>query len=119
MPRRLAIVASVAALALLTGCAHTNITGDGTRHERVMVGDVRITGAEHTVTILAGSEVSKLSIMGSDNRVRVCAGGTIEKVEIVGEDNEVLVPEGTVVEYSEIGEDNRLKYLPPERKHHD
>ena len=119
MSRSLLIVVTATLFASLVGCAHTNITGEGTRHERVMVGDVRIMGDDHTVTMLAGSEIGKLSIMGSDNRVRVCDGGTIDKVEIVGEDNEVIVPEGMVVEYSEIGDDNRLKYLSPKQTHHD
>lgn len=95
---------------MLTACAHTDIRGEGTRHERVVVGNVRIHGEDHVLTILPGSEVAKLSIVGDGNYVRVLEGGTIDKVEILGEDNEVVVPHGMVVEYSEIGEDNRLKY---------
>ena len=97
---------------LLVGCAHTSIHGSGTRHERVIQGQIGITGEDHQLTVLPGSEVTKLSIIGEDNRVVVLEGATIEKVEIVGDDNEVLVPAGMVVEYSEIGEDSRLRYLP-------
>ena len=97
-------------LAAMTGCSHTAIRGEGCEQEQVIRGAVGITGEDHELTILSGSEVTKLSIIGEDNRVVVEQGATIHKIEIIGEDNEVTCPEGASVHYSSIGEDNRLRY---------
>ncbi|MCK4342519.1 MAG: hypothetical protein KAY37_12440 [Phycisphaerae bacterium] len=102
------------AFVLLTGGAHshTSISGTGSKHEQVMHGTVGISGEDNELTILPGSEVTKLSIMGDDICVFVANGAVVGKVEIVGEDNEVSCPKGMIVEYSEMGEDNRLIYRP-------
>ena len=111
MARRTGLILMGGMLAAVQfGCAHNAITGESSRHEQVYHGTVGITGEDHVVTILPGSQVTKLSIMGGDNRVYVAEGATVAKVEIVGEDNEVTLPTGMDVEYSEIGGDNRLKY---------
>jgi hypothetical protein len=99
-------------IALLTGCSHTAISGEGTTQAQVIHGTVGITGEDHRLTILAGSDVTKVSIIGEEIRVIVDDGAVVRKVEIVGEDNEVLCPADLVVEYSAIGEDNRLKRRP-------
>lgn len=107
----LGLLAGLAAL-LLTGCATVRIGGEGSRQEMVIQGNVGITGEDHELTILPGSQVTKLSIIGEDVEVFVRPGATVDKIEIVGEDNEVTVPEGMPVEYSQLGEDNRLRFRP-------
>jgi len=104
------IVLITALVCVLTGCAHTSITGEGSRISQVYHGTVGIKGEDIEVTVLDGSDVKKLSLMGDSIHVLVKDGAVVRKVEIVGEDNEVSCPEGMIVEYSEIGEDNRLIY---------
>ncbi len=105
------LLAGLAAL-LLTGCATVQISGEGSRQEMVILGNVGITGEDHELTILPGSQVTKLSIIGEGIEVVVRPGATVDKIEIVGDDNEVTVPEDMPVEYSQIGDDNRLRYRP-------
>lgn len=105
-------VAVAATLTALAGCAHNAITGDGSRHELVLHNTARLDGEDIDLTILAGSDVRKLSIVGEANRVVIENGAVVHKVEIVGEDNEVICPAGMAVEYTEIGEDNDLRYRP-------
>lgn len=97
-----------AVLVPLVGCAHTAITASGSRQAQVIHGSVGIIGEDIELTILAGSDVTKLSMMGEDIQVVVEDGAVVRKVEIVGEDNEVSCPTDLTVEYSEIGEGNRL-----------
>lgn len=92
------------------GCSHTAIDGESLSQEQVVYGTVGIKGEDNELTILPGSEVTKLSIIGQGNRVVIEDGAVVYKVEIVGEDNEVICPEGMSIEYSTIGEDNRLQY---------
>ncbi len=104
---------ALAVAAITAGCAqHTSITGDGTRHEQVIHGSVGITGEDHELTILAGSDVTKLSIIGEENRVFIQDGALVWKIELAGEDNEVSCPPDLAVEFSTVGEDNRLKRRP-------
>jgi hypothetical protein len=105
---RLALAMTVLAV-VLTGCAHHNITGTGSRHAQVYHGSLRLTGEDNEITVLSGSNITKLSIMGEDNLVYVEEGALLEKVEIVGDDNEVVCPEGMPAQYNQIGEDNRIK----------
>ncbi len=100
------------AVASLGGCAaqRTSITGENVDQEQVVHGEVGITGEDHEVTILAGSDVSKLSIWGEDIRVHIADGAVVRKIEIIGEDNTVSCPAGLSVEYSAIGDDNKLRY---------
>ncbi len=98
------------ALMAVTGCSHTSIVGEGRRHEQVVQGTIGLMGEDNEITLLAGSDVPKLSIMGEGNRVIVRDGAWLQKVEIIGEDNEVVCPAGQAVEYTAIGEDNRLRY---------
>jgi len=93
---------------LAAGCSHTAITGDGSRQSQVIHGSVGITGQDHELTIMPGSDVSKLSVMGEDNRILIREGAAVRKIEIVGEDNQVICPEDLDVEFSTVGEDNRL-----------
>jgi hypothetical protein len=104
------LVGGLAVVVVLGGCQHTSITGSESMHERTVQGDLGIAGEDIRVTLLAGSDVPKLSIMGEGNTVVVGDGATVKKVEIVGEDNEVSLPPGLEVTYTEIGESNRLKY---------
>lgn len=99
-------------LLMLTGCAHTAITGDGSMHERIIKGNVGLVGEDISLTLVATSEVPKLSIMGEGNRVVVAEGARVDKIEVVGEENEVVLPMGLKPIYNEIGEENRLKYHP-------
>ncbi len=105
---RTALLFLSAAALFVAGCANTTIRGTGSRHEQVFYGDVGISGEDHDVTMLPGSQVRKLSIMGEDIYVFVTDGALVDKIEIVGENNEVSCPAGVTVEYSELGEDNRL-----------
>ena len=105
-----ALFLATLSLLLLVGCVHTAITGEKSRQERVIHGTIGITGDHHQITLLAGSDVLKLSIIGEKNHVVVQDGATLKKVEIVGEHNEVICPENMPVEYSEIGEHNCIKH---------
>ena len=98
------------AMLLLTGCAVTRVTGSDSKWRQVGYGNIGIIGEDHEVTLLAGSEVSKLSIMGEDIHVYVEDGAVVDKIEIVGEGNVVECPDGMPIEYSEIGEDNRIRH---------
>jgi hypothetical protein len=109
--RRTLLLATLSLLPL-AGCVHTAITGEKSHQERIIHGTVGITGEKHQLTLLAGSDVQKLSIIGEDNRVVVQDGATVRKVEIVGENNEVICPADMPAEYSEIGEHNRIKHEP-------
>lgn len=105
---RMLLIATLS-LPLLAGCVHTAITGDASRQERVIHGTIGVTGDRHQLTLLAGSDVQKLSIIGEANRIVVQDGATVRKVEVVGENNEVICPENMPAEYSEIGEHNTIK----------
>ncbi len=109
---RRAPILVVAAVFTAGGCAaqQTSITGDGVKQAQVIRGDVGITGEDHELTILAGSDVSKLSIWGDEIKVRIEDGAVVRKIEIIGEDNTIYCPKGLSVEYSAIGEDNKLKH---------
>ncbi|MGD8450928.1 MAG: hypothetical protein PVJ57_03845 [Phycisphaerae bacterium] len=112
MLKRLHFAAVALALLALSGCAHNAITGDGSRHDLLLHNTARLDGEDIDLTILAGSDVRKLSIVGEGNRVVIQDGAVVHKVEVVGEDNEVTCPAGMRVEYTEIGEDNDLRYRP-------
>lgn len=105
-------VVATLALLLLAGCAHTAFIGEKTHAERVYHGTIGITGDEHQVTLLAGSDVQKLSIIGEKNRIVVQDGATLHKLEIVGEHNEITCPENMPAECSQIGEHNTIKHQP-------
>lgn len=93
----------------LAGCTQrTTITGEGLKESHVIRGELGISGEDNEVTLLAGSDVSKLSIMGQDIDVVVEEGATVRKIEVVGEDNTVRCPPGLAVDFSTIGEDNKL-----------
>ncbi|MCP4592088.1 MAG: hypothetical protein GY842_15245 [bacterium] len=106
------IAACGSAVLMLAGCARTSITGEHGRHEQVLYGTAGVIGEDHHLTILAGSEVLKLSIIGESNEIVVEDGAVVDKVEIIGEDNRVILPAGNAVDFSEIGEDNHLEYRP-------
>ncbi len=109
--RRWSIAAGLIVVgAVLAGCSHTAIHGEGVRHEQVIRGTLGINGEDNEVRVLAGSDVAKLSVLGEDNYVFVEDGARVGKVEIVGEDNHVSLPGTIVVEFSSIGKDNRLTY---------
>jgi len=103
-------------LLLTTGCAVTRVTGSDSKWRQVAYGNIGIIGEDHEVTLLAGSEVSKLSIMGEDIHVCVEEGAVVDKIEIVGEGNVVECPDGMPIEYSEIGEDNRIRHHSKKKK---
>ncbi|MFQ5806007.1 MAG: hypothetical protein ACE5I3_06115 [Phycisphaerae bacterium] len=99
-------------LACLVGCAQNAISGKAGKHEQIYHGTVGITGSDHEVVLLTGSEVPKLSIIGKNNQVIVEDGAVIRKVEIVGKNNEVTYPKGMELRYSEIGKNNQLIHRP-------
>lgn len=105
---------AVALLAILFGapaCSqHTSITGEGKKMSQVIHGSIGMTGEDHRLTILAGSDVTKLSIMGEDIRVTIEEGARVRKIEIIGEDNEIIAPADLEFEYSDIGEENEIKH---------
>ncbi|MBN2445260.1 MAG: hypothetical protein JXO22_00925 [Phycisphaerae bacterium] len=103
-----AILCVFAGSLLLTGCASNAITGDENRHEQVYYGELGITGEDHEVEVLRGSDLRKLSIMGEGNHVYIQDGALVAKIEIVGEDNEVSCPADLGFEFTEIGEDNHV-----------
>ncbi len=108
--RRFTAPGLIVVCAVLAGCSHTAIDGEGLRHEQLIQGTVGIKGEDNEIRVLEGSDVPKLSIIGEDNRVFVEDGAWVGKVEIVGEDNHVSCPDGMSVEFSSIGENNRLIY---------
>ncbi len=101
---------SLSTLLALAGCSHTSIVGEGKRHEQVVQGTIGLMGEDNEITLLAGSDVTKLSIMGESNLVIICDGAWVHKIEIIGEDNKIVCPAGQAVAYTAIGEDNRLRY---------
>ncbi len=109
--KRVPVLAAMVLFAM-AGCVqqHASITGDGVEQAQVIHGDVGITGEDHELTILAGSDVSKLSIWGDEIKVRIEDGAVVRKIEIIGEDNTIYCPKSLSVEYSAIGEDNKLKH---------
>lgn len=102
------IVAGTATVLLLTGCAHTGLRGHAGQYERTFRDEVGVWGNANEVTLLRGSEVSKLSILGDANRVTIENGATIRKLEIAGRDNVVQYPDGERFEYNYLGIHNRL-----------
>ena len=103
------VILVVATVALIPGCAHTAITGDGVKQAQVIHGSVGIIGDDNELTVLAGSRVTKVSVIGEENRVIIERGATVAKVELIGEENEVFCPQDLSVRFSAIGEDNRLR----------
>ena len=109
--RTCCLVGMILSCAVNAGCTQAlAISGDGMRDTLHVTGDVGIRGDDNRLTILAGSDVSKLSIIGDENEVIFEEGAHVSKVEVVGEENEIRVPEGEDVQWSAIGEDNRLRH---------
>ncbi len=111
MTRRFTLTAVLCAL-LLTPIAcsqHTSITGEGKKLSQVVHGSVGMTGEDHRLTILAGSDVTKLSIVGEDIEVTIDPGARVRKIEIIGDDNEIIAPADLQFEFSDIGDENEVK----------
>lgn len=110
MRTRISLTCLIALAIMLAGCNTTYLTSSGSRYSGVYYGELGLKGEDNELTLLDGTDLTKLSVMGKDNRVVVRPGANVMKVEIVGEDNRVECPAGMSVEYTEIGEDNELKF---------
>lgn len=107
----LAACTLAASVLVPAGCAQrVSISGEGVVQAQLVHGDVGITGEDHELTILSGSEVPKLSIIGDDVEVIVEDGAQVHKIEIVGEDNTVTCPQNASVQFSSIGDNNKIRY---------
>lgn len=97
------VVAMMAGLLLVAGCASTPLVGDGVSRADQFFGDVGITGSGSVVTILRGSKVNKLSIIGNDCSVTVEEGVRLYKIEFWGKNNTVSIPEYLGVRTAQVG----------------
>ncbi len=107
----IAACAFAASVLAISGCTqHTSISGEGVVHAQLIHGNVGITGDDHELTILSGSDVPILSIIGDDVEVTIEDGARVHKIEIVGDDNLVVCPQNASVCFASIGDNNKIRY---------
>ena len=91
------------------GCASNPIVGHGVIRADQYFGDVGLTGDGHTLTILRGSKVHKLSILGGSCTITVEEGVTLSKIEFWGTNNTVSVPEYLSIRTNEVGHNQIIR----------
>lgn len=88
---------------ILAGCASNPIVGHGTVQTGRYNGDVGVSGNGSTLTILAGSNVPKLSIVGDGCKITVEDGAEVRKIEFWGNGNVVSIPSDLQVMVAAMG----------------
>lgn len=106
----------IAALALLSGCAHHIVDGNGSViNMEFPGGNVGVTGSDNTITIARGSRVWKLSIIADNNNITVEDGVTVNAIEFIGKGNVVNIPDNLLPRVTEIG-NNQIIRRPAQRR---